>query len=80
MNTIRERIDIIIKDSLCPQVPVTPETEFQDDLGADSLDMVELVMHVEEEFDISIPDDEIEKIQTVKDAYEYVEKACAGKE
>ena len=53
---------------------VTPEASFVDDLGADSLDTVELVMAFEEAFNIEIPDDAAEKIQKVKDAVEYIEK------
>ena len=53
---------------------ITPETSFVNDLGADSLDVVELVMELEEEFDINIPDDAAEKIQTVGQAVEYIEK------
>ena len=48
---------------------------FVDDLGADSLDQVELIMAMEEEFDVSIPDEDAEKITTVKDAVEYIKKA-----
>ncbi len=51
---------------------VTPEASFIDDLGADSLDTVELIMAIEEEFDVEIPDEEAEKIITVKDAISYV--------
>lgn len=51
---------------------VTPEASFVDDLGADSLDLVELIMSMEEEFDIEIPDEEAEKILTVKDAFDYL--------
>jgi len=53
---------------------VTPEASFVDDLGADSLDTVELVMAFEEAFNIEIPDEAAEKIQKVKDAVEYLEK------
>ncbi len=53
---------------------ITPETSFVNDLGADSLDTVELVMELEEEFDINIPDDAAEKIQTVGQAVQYIEK------
>ena len=52
---------------------VKPESKFADDLGADSLDVVELVMALEEKFDIEIPDDEAEKIQTVQDVINYIE-------
>jgi acyl carrier protein len=53
---------------------VTPEASFVDDLGADSLDVVELVMAFEEEFDVEIPDEAAEKIANVKDAIEYLKK------
>ena len=53
---------------------VTPEASFIDDLGADSLDIVELVMAFEEEFGVEIPDDAAEKITTVKDAIDYIEQ------
>ena len=53
---------------------VTPEASFIDDLGADSLDTVELVMALEEEFDIEIPDEDAEKLRTVQDALDYLKK------
>ena len=56
---------------------VKPESKFVDDLGADSLDVVELVMALEEKFEIEIPDEEAEKIQTVGDVVGYIEKAKA---
>lgn len=56
---------------------VKPESKFIDDLGADSLDVVELVMALEEKFEIEIPDEEAEKIQTVGDVVAYIEKAKA---
>ena len=56
---------------------VKPESKFVDDLGADSLDVVELVMALEEKFEIEIPDEEAEKIQTVGDVVAYTEKAKA---
>ena len=56
---------------------VKPESKFVDDLGADSLDVVELVMALEEKFEIEIPDEEAEKIQTVGDVVAYLEKAKA---
>ncbi len=52
---------------------VTPDASFMDDLGADSLDTVELIMALEEEFDMEIPDSDAEKIRTVKDALDYME-------
>jgi len=68
-----ERIARIIVDQLgVSQEEITPDASFIDDLGADSLDIVELVMAMEEEFDIEIPDDEAEKIQTIGDALSYV--------
>jgi acyl carrier protein len=57
---------------------ITPETHFINDLGADSLDTVELVMELEEEFDISIPDDAAERIQTVGQAIDFIEKERAS--
>lgn len=57
---------------------ITPDASFIDDLGADSLDIVELVVHIEDEFDIKIPDEEAEKITTVQDAIDYVNGQLAG--
>jgi len=57
---------------------VTPNASFVDDLGADSLDTVELVMAFEEAFDIEIPDEDAEKIKTVKDAVDYINKNSKG--
>lgn len=57
---------------------ISPDASFIDDLGADSLDIVELVVHIEDEFDIKIPDDEAEKITTVQDAIDYVNGQLAG--
>ena len=75
----REEIEAKVKKIVCDQMDVdmervTPETSFINDLGADSLDTVELVMEFEEAFDLNIPDDEAEKIQTVGDAIEYIEE------
>ena len=69
-----------VKEIICEQLDVSaeevvPQASFVDDLGADSLDQVELIMAIEEEFDISIPDEDAEKIATVKDAIEYIKKA-----
>jgi acyl carrier protein len=73
--SIEERIKKIICEQLeVDEKDVVPEASFVDDLGADSLDQVELIMAMEEEFDISISDEEAEKIVTVRDAIEYVEK------
>ena len=68
-------IDIVAEQLGVDREKVTPETSFVNDLGADSLDTVELVMELEEEFDINIPDDAAEKIQTVGQAIEFIEKA-----
>ena len=74
MSDISEKVVLIIVDKLgVEQSEVTPEASFTNDLGADSLDTVELIMEFEKEFDISIPDEEAEKIQIVKDAIEYLE-------
>jgi len=70
-NKIRE---IIAEQLGVDADEITPETSFVDDLGADSLDTVELVMALEEEFGIEIPDEDAEKISTVDDAIKYIEK------
>jgi len=68
-----ERVKKIIVEQLgVDEAQVTPEASFIEDLGADSLDTVELVMAFEEEFGIEIPDEDAEKIVTVKDAIEYI--------
>ena len=70
---LEERVKKIIVDQLgVDAAEVTSEASFIEDLGADSLDTVELVMALEEEFGIEIPDEEAEKIVTVKDAVEYI--------
>ena len=79
MSDIQEKVKAIICEQLDVEAEtVVPEASFVDDLGADSLDQVELIMAMEEEFDVSIPDEDAEKIATVKDAIEYVEKAQAA--
>ena len=65
--------DIIVEQLDVSEDEVNPDARFVDDLGADSLDVVELIMRIEEELDIEIPDEEAEKLQTVKDAVAYVE-------
>ncbi len=75
MASVKERvIDIVAEQLGVNKEQITTETSFVNDLGADSLDVVELVMELEEEFDINIPDDAAEKIQTVGQAVEYIEK------
>ncbi len=69
--------EIIIEQLGVDEAQVKPEASFIDDLGADSLDTVELVMALEEKFDIEIPDEDAEKIVTVADAIGYVEKATS---
>ena len=64
--------EIIIQNLNVPGENVTPEAKFIEDLGADSLDTVELVMAFEEEFGIEVPDEEAEKITTVKEAIDYI--------
>jgi acyl carrier protein len=76
MASVEEKIKKIICEQLdVTEKDVVPEASFVDDLGADSLDQVELIMAMEEEFDISIPDEDAEKIATVKDAVAYIQKA-----
>ncbi|OZB06498.1 acyl carrier protein [Pseudidiomarina marina] len=73
MSTIEERVKKIIVEQLgVKEEEVKPEASFENDLGADSLDIVELVMALEEEFETEIPDEEAEKIRTVEAAIEYV--------
>ncbi len=74
MSDIATRVKAIIVDKLgVDENEVTPEASFTNDLGADSLDTVELIMEFEKEFNLSIPDDEAEKISTVGDAIKYIE-------
>ena len=77
---VQDKISEIIVEQLGVKAEeVTPEASFVDDLGADSLDTVELVMALEEEFGIEIPDEDAEKIQTVGDAIKYIEEKSAAK-
>jgi len=76
MGEIEEKIKKIICEQLnVEEGDVVPDASFVDDLGADSLDQVELIMAMEEEFDLSIPDEDAEKIATVQDAVDYIKKA-----
>jgi len=72
MNIEQKVKDIIIEQLNVPAESVAPEANFIDDLGADSLDIVELVMTMEEEFDLEIPDEDAEKIKSVGDVISYV--------
>ncbi len=75
MASVEEKVKQIIVDQLgVDEAEVTSTASFVDDLGADSLDTVELVMAFEEAFDIEIPDDDAEKIRTVQDAVDYIGK------
>ncbi len=77
--SIEEKIKQIIVEQLGAEMEdVTPSASFIDDLGADSLDCVELVMAIEEHFEIEIPDEEAEKLCTVKAAVEYVKGRVGG--
>ena len=76
MASIMERVTDIVSEQLgVDKDKITAETSFVNDLGADSLDTVELVMELEEEFDINIPDDAAEKIQKVGEAIDFISKA-----
>ena len=72
MSTVDERVKKIVVEQLGVKEEVTNEASFVDDLGADSLDTVELVMALEEEFECEIPDEEAEKITTVQLAIDYI--------
>ena len=76
MSETADRVKKIVVEHLgVEQEKVTEDASFIDDLGADSLDIVELVMAFEEEFGVEIPDDAAEKISTVKDAIDYIEQS-----
>ncbi len=81
MNEVLERIKKITAEQLdLEESKITPESSFINDLGADSLDTVELIMAMEDQFDIEIPDEEAQKISTVKEAAEYISNKIAKKE
>ncbi len=78
-----ENLEEIVKKIICEQLDVAEEdvigkASFVDDLGADSLDQVELIMAMEEKFDISIPDEDAEKIVTVQDTIDYIKKVTSN--
>jgi len=71
--SVEDRVKKIISEKLSVDIKeVVPDASFVDDLGADSLDLVELIMSMEEEFDVDIPDEDAENITTVKDAINYI--------
>jgi acyl carrier protein len=79
MASVEERVKSIIVEQLgVDEGEVTPTASFVDDLGADSLDTVELVMAFEEAFEVEIPDEDAEKIRTVKDAVDYINSHAKG--
>lgn len=74
MSDVFERVKKIVVDRLgVDEAEVTPEASFKDDLGADSLDVVELVMELEDEFDLEISDEDAEKVTTVGEVVKYIE-------
>ena len=75
MNTFDKVKAIVVEQLGVDEAEVTIDSTFIDDLGADSLDIVELIMALEEEFNVEIPDDVAEKIKTVKDTVEYIDSA-----
>ncbi len=80
MASVQDRVKQIIVEQLgVDEAEVTPSASFVDDLGADSLDTVELVMAFEEAFGLEIPDEDAEKIRTVQDAITYIEQHGKGK-
>lgn len=80
MTSIEERVtDIIVEQLGLEREKVSPESKFVDDLGADSLDTVEMVMALEDEFKIEIPDEDAEKISTLRDAINYIEQHLKDK-
>ena len=72
--SIQDKVKKIVAEKLSVDISeVVPEAHFVDDLGADSLDLVELIMSMEEEFDIEISDEDAENLATVKDAFDYID-------
>ena len=79
-NAIAERIIEIVAEKMDkPKEEIAPEKSFVNDLGADSLDTVELMMDIEDEFDVSIPEEEAQKIVTIGDAIKYVAEHAGNK-
>ncbi len=73
MSTFDRVKKVVVEQLDVAEDEVTPQASFVDDLGADSLDVVELVMGLEEEFDVEIPDEDAEKITTVQEAVDYID-------
>lgn len=80
MSVENRVIEIVCEHLAVSKETVNRNTSFIEDIGADSLDIVELVMELEEEFDIQIPDDQAEKIKTVGEAIDYIENAVKNKQ
>ncbi len=78
MSTVDRVKKVVVEQLDLNEEEVTPSASFVDDLGADSLDVVELVMGLEEEFDIEISDEDAEKITTVSDAVSYIDEKTKG--
>ena len=78
MSTFERVKKVVVEQLEVDEKEVTADASFVDDLGADSLDVVELVMGLEEEFDIEIPDESAEKITTVQQAIDYIEEKTKG--
>jgi len=75
VRTVEERVVHVVAEKMgCPEGDVRPEKSFVNDLGADSLDTVEILMGIEDEFDLSIPEEEAQKISIVADAIKYVKE------
>jgi acyl carrier protein len=80
MSAVIERVKKMIVEQLgVSESEVVPEAKFIDDLGADSLDIVELIMALEDEYNLEIPDEDAEKMETVGDAIKYIEDRLASK-
>ena len=78
MTSVEERvIDIVCQNLVVNRDQLNRSTSFQEEIGADSLELVELMMELEEEFDITIPEDQAERIRTVGEAIEYIEREQA---